>query len=260
MRNGIAGIFLLVAFSISSVFAQTSQLESQNEPKREKPEPAAESENSQPVEAGASDPSSTIRPTTKLEQPKRILGIIPNYRAVSADTQLPALSPWKKFTLATQDSFDYSSFIYAGMLAGVAQAESSVPEFGQGALGYGRYYWHSFADLVSGNYLTEFIVPAAARQDPRYYTLGHGNFFHRTGYALSRLAVTRTDSGHESLNFSEIVGNGAAAGLSNLYYPGAERTWVKTYQKWTIQIALDGASNIIKEFWPDISAALLRKH
>src|SRR5581483_8154392 len=105
--------------------------------------------------------------------------------------------------LATQDSFDYSSFIYAGMLAGVAEAESSVPQFGHGPAGYGRYYWHSLADVISGNYLTEFIVPVTTHEDPRYYTLGHGSFFHRAGYALSRLAVTRTDAGHPTFNFSE---------------------------------------------------------
>jgi hypothetical protein len=200
------------------------------------------------------------QPNTTLEQSKRILGIIPNFRAVSANTKLPPLSPWKKFRLATQDSFDYSSFIFPGMLAGVAQGKGSIPEFGHGASAYGRYYWHSLADEIAGNYLSEFVVPAATRTDPRYYTLGHGNFFHRTGYALSRLAITRTDSGHPTFNFAEVMGNGAGAGLSNLYYPAAERTWVKTYQKWSMQIALDGVSNVVKEFWPDISGVLSRKH
>jgi hypothetical protein len=179
---------------------------------------------------------------------------------VSADTQLPPLSPWHKFTLATQDSFDYSSFILAGMLAGIGQITGSVPDFGQGPRAYGRYYWHSLADEVSGNYLTGAILPVVTHEDPRYYTRGHGTFLHRTGYALSRLVITKTDSGHETFNFSEILGNGAGAGLSNLYYPGAERTWIKTRQKWTTQIALDGTFNIFKEFWPNIGAALLRKH
>lgn len=70
------------------------------------------------------------------KQSKRILWIFPNYRAVSADTQLPPLSLKTKFWLATQDSFDYSSFITAGMLAGISQAKSSYAEFGQGAKGY----------------------------------------------------------------------------------------------------------------------------
>ena len=187
------------------------------------------------------------------KQSKRILWIFPNYRAVSADAQLPPVSLKTKFWLATQDSFDYSSFITAGMLAGISQSKSSYPEFGQGAKGYGRYYWHAVADQAVGNYLTEAIMPTVTHEDPRYYTLGHGGFLKRTGYAVSRLLVTRTDSGGRTFNISEIVGNGAGAGISDLYYPSRERTWTKTGQKWVTQIALDGAFNIVKEFWPDVN-------
>lgn len=44
------------------------------------------------------------------KQPKRILWVIPNYRAMSTTTLLPPLSPKQKLWLATEDSFDYSSF------------------------------------------------------------------------------------------------------------------------------------------------------
>jgi hypothetical protein len=190
------------------------------------------------------------------KQSKRILGIFPNYRAVSANTQLPPLSLKNKFWLATQDSFDYSSFVTAGILSGVSQAKNSYPEFGSGGAAFGRYYWHAVADQAVGNYMTEAIVPALTREDPRYYTLGHGGFLKRTGYAVSRLLITRTDSGGRTFNVSEIVGNGAGAGISNTYYPSRERTWTKTGQKWLTQIALDGVFNVLKEFWPDINHAI----
>jgi hypothetical protein len=112
---------------------------------------------------------------------------------VSADTQLPPLSLREKFWLASEDSFDYSSFITTAMLAGVSRAENSYPEFGHHTAAYGRYYWHALADQAVGNYMTEAIVPAVTHEDPRYYTLGHGGFFKRTGYAVSRLLITRTD-------------------------------------------------------------------
>ena len=189
------------------------------------------------------------------KQPKRILWVIPNYRAVSANVQLPPLSLKGKFWLATQDSFDYSSFLFAGVVAGVSQARNDTPEFRHGAAAYGRYYWHSLSDQLVGNYLTEAILPAVMRQDPRYYTLGHGNgsFVRRTGYALTQLVITRTDSGGRTFNFSEIIGNGAGAGISDLYYPKQDRTASKTEQKWLLQIGLDGLFNIAKEFWPDIN-------
>jgi hypothetical protein len=193
------------------------------------------------------------------KQTKRILGIIPNFRAVSVNQKLPPQSAKEKFIGATQDSFDYSSFVYAGMLAGVAQAEDSYPEFHQGLAGYARYYWHTFADQANENYWVEFILPAGLHQDSRYYTLGHGGLVKRTAYSFSRILITRTDAGNETFNASEIVGAGAAAGISDLYYPSQERDWTKTGQRWLTNVSLDGATFIFKEFWPDINSAIFHQ-
>jgi hypothetical protein len=214
--------------------------------------------------SGAAKNGSTIdSPEPKVQsgqdqtgvQTKRILWIYPNFRSVSASTYLPPQSFKEKVWLATQDSFDYSAFIYEGIVAGISMAQKSEPSFGQGAAGYGQYYAHTFADGTIENYMVEAFVPAATKEDPRYYTLGHGGFFKRTGYAVSRLLITRTDSGGSSLNISEIVGAGAAAGIGNAYYPGGNM-WVKTYQRWGSQIFQDGLSFIAKEFWPDINRAV----
>jgi hypothetical protein len=263
-RNASAMIVLALLFWASTAFAQSSIEDAprpivapkQVTPGEPESSPELESDLNQKPESSSVPTSldaNTLGSSDDAKQSKRILWIFPNYRAVSANTQLPPLSLKDKFWLATQDSFDYSSFVSAGMIAGVSQANKSYPEFGQGAKGYGRYYWHAVADQAVGNYLTEAIVPVATHEDPRYYTLGHGGFIKRTGYAVSRLLITRTDSGGRTFNFSEIVGNGAGAGISDAYYPSRERTWTKTGQKWVTQIALDGVFNIVKEFWPDIN-------
>jgi hypothetical protein len=202
------------------------------------------------------DPSSSNVQYGK--QPKRILGIIPNYRAVSANTHLPPLTIEKKFWLATEDTFDYSNFLLVGGIAGISLAQNSQPSFGQGGAGYGQYYWHVFVDGAIENYMTEAIVPTLTREDPRYYTLGKGGFVKRTGYAVSRLFITRTDAGKKTFNISEIVGAGAAAGIGNAYYPAQSNTWVKTYQRWGTEVGLDGVFNMLKEFWPDINQAVFR--
>jgi hypothetical protein len=206
-------------------------------------------------------PASPIPPAVKNndyegKQTKRILGIIPNFRSVSVDEKLPPLSPHKKFKLTFEDTFDYSNFVYVGMLSGISQIEGSYPEFHTGPPAYARYYWHSFADTLNGNLMTEFVLPVATKEDPRYYTLGRGGFFKRNAYSVGRLLVTRTDSGGVSPNISEIIGNGAAAGVSSLYYPSQERTWTKTGQRWLTQIGLDGVANLLKEFWPDVNAKI----
>lgn len=195
----------------------------------------------------------TVPPTPIGRQTKRILGIVPNFRSVSVDEKLPPDSAADKFKESSEDAFDYSDFIFVGILAGVSQAEGSTPAFHTGAPAYGRYYWHALADQVDEDYQVEFVFPTLFRQDSRYYTLGRGGILKRTAYAFSRVLVTRTDSGHETFNASEIIGAGGAAGVSNLYYPSPERTWTKTGQRWLLNCSLDGATFIFKEFWPDIN-------
>ena len=219
--------------------------------------PAAPTAQTKP--ADPNNPNDPNDPNAQYgKQPKRILGIIPNYRAVSANTYLPPLSFEKKFWLATQDTFDYSNFLLVAGLAGVSQAQNSQPSFGQGAAGYGRYYWHTFADGGIENYMTEAIVPTLTREDPRYYTMGKGGFFKRAGYAVSRLVITRNDEGHRTFNISEIAGAGGAAGIANTYYHDQSNPWVKTYQRWGTEVGLDGVFNLLKEFWPDVNHAVFR--
>jgi hypothetical protein len=190
------------------------------------------------------------------QQTKRILDIVPNFRAISTDEKLPPQTVKEKFVTCTEDSFDYSSVFVPLMLAGYSMATKATPEFGQGAAGYGRYFWHTAVDQTIENYMVEFVVPTTTREDTRYYTLGRGGFLKRTGYALSRAVVTRSDSGKEVFNLSEVVGAGAAAGISTLYYPSRERSLGNTGKEWGIDVAVDAMAFVAKEFWPDINRKL----
>ena len=262
-----AALFFLVLFASATILAQSVEasalatpLSAQLEDATDKPLVLLPASESSPADVQPRPLPDAPQPvSTGGNQSKRILWVIPNYRAVGADVRLPPLSLKSKFVLASQDSFDYSSLVFAGFMAGIGQAGKSTPEFLQGGVGYSRYLWHSFADQAVGNYFTEFIVPSVTHEDPRYYTRFHGGVLRRTVYALDRLAITRTDSGGKSINFSEIVGNGAGAGVACLYYPRGERTWTKTGQRWATQISIDGISNVVKEFWPDIRHHVFRQ-
>jgi hypothetical protein len=221
---------------------------SSNDPEAEPPSLQQSSAPSSPSGQSASD--------QQPQQTKRILGIIPNFRAVSANTKLPPQTPKEKLLTATQDSFDYSALFLPAVLAGYGMATKQTPEFHQGAAGFARYYWHSYVDQAIENYMVEAIVPIITHQDNRYYTLGQGGFFKRTGYALSRAVITRNDAGNNTFNSSEVIGAGAAAGISNLYYPSGERTLSNTLSKWGINVGVDAGTFVFKEFWPDINHAI----
>jgi hypothetical protein len=228
------------------------------------PDPAPQSAPGAPQSSSTSAPASQNQPAQATQgessgrQTKRILGIVPNFRAVSADTKLPPEDIKEKFMDATQDSFDYSSIFIPAVIAGYNMDRRATPEFHQGAAGYARYFWHAAVDQTSENYMVEFIFPTVTREDSRYYTLGHGGFLKRTGYALSRAVITRSNSGDEVFNFSEVFGAGAAAGISNLYYPTASRSVGATGTQWVEDVGIDAASFWVKEFWPDINHHVFR--
>ena len=195
------------------------------------------------------------------QQTKRILGIVPNFQAVSANTQLPPLSLRQKFWLATEGTFDYSSFISVGIQAAVEETTNTYPEFHEGAVGYGRYYWHTFADSGVENSLVGAIFPAITHEDPRYYTLYRGSFLHRASYAVSRLWITKNDAGARRVNFSEILGSGVATEISGRYYPRQERGGAgETLERWASQLLNDGIGNVFLEFWPDIHQKFFHRH
>jgi hypothetical protein len=187
------------------------------------------------------------------KQTKRVLGIVPNFSSVSADTKLPPQTAKQKLTLATKNSFDYSSFLIAGIQAGTSMNGKSYPEFHQGAAGYARYYWHTLADTADENFMVGGVGPIVFHQDNRFYTMGHGGFRKRTWYAVTRVIVSRTDNGNSTFNFSEIVGSGAASGISTLYYPKQYQTWTKVGQKWLTSDLIDCFNFFWKEYWPDVN-------
>jgi hypothetical protein len=195
-------------------------------------------------------------------QTKRILYIFPNFRAISAETHLPPQSVNEKFITASEDSLDYSAFVLPALLAVELELTNTTPEFGHGGVGYGRYVWHAALDQANQIYFVEFIVPSITREDTRYYTLGPGGGgkLKRIGYAISRTVIARDLDGHDTFNFGEILGAGAAAGVSNLYYPTHERTFGNTAGKWGGKVGGDAITFILREYWPDINHFLFHGH
>jgi hypothetical protein len=261
-------VFVLFVFFLPTIASSQAQNTDPTDPPFENAQQSPTTQNN-PAPAPPSDSGAVSLPdpapqdkknNSQGQQTKRMFGVVPNFAAVSANTQLPPLSTREKFSLAAHDSvLDYSSYTWTGILAAQAMALNSDPELGSGIVGYGRYYWRTFTDGVSGAFFTEAIVPAITHEDPRYYTLGQGGLLRRTGYAISRAFVTKTDSGGTSFNFSEVVGNGLEAGLSNAYYPPEERGLTQTTVNWGTQMESAVLNHIFQEFWPDIRRKLLRR-
>lgn len=185
------------------------------------------------------------------ELPKRIFWIIPNYRSHPSFSESKPLSTGAKFKLAARDSFDPGTFLLAGAIAGIGQASNSTKSYGQGMAGYGRYYGAAYGNVMIGDFMTEAIFPSMLKQDPRYFRRGTGSTWSRLGYAMGQIFITHGDDRRTQFNFSEILGNSTAVAISNAYVPD-NRTAADAARQLGIQLGIDMAGNILKEFAPDL--------
>jgi hypothetical protein len=206
--------------------------------------------------AQAAPPADPVQQAPTLPEPvgeKRVLGVLPNFRTVEDTGVYMPITAREKLTIATKDTLDFPLVIVGAGLAGLGQLTDSHEDFGQGVSGYARRWATSYADQLTGNYMTEGLMPILFHEDPRYFRRGRGRggVWSRTFYAASRIFVTKTDSGGTSFNFAEVLGNAASAGIANSYYPN-ERTFGDNMGRLTTQLATDAVSQILKEFWPDI--------
>lgn len=212
----------------------------------------------EPQQTQVKDPNSKQAPAnegapTRKQQPKRILGIMPNYRAVSAGAIPPPPTAKEAFKIATQNSFDYSSFVFVGLTSLIAEGEETHPKLGKGVPGFWAYSWRGFVDKVDGNYWVIFALPTVLHEDERYFAKGEGPKLKRAVYSSSRVFITPNYQGHNTLNIAELAGRGIAQGISTTYYPSSDRSAGALAQKWGYAIMRDAMTNTFREFWPDIA-------
>jgi hypothetical protein len=183
----------------------------------------------------------------------RIFWTMPNFLTLENADKIPPLTAGQKFKVVGRSLIDPSEFVLIGFVAGLGQASDSNPTYGQGAQGYAKRYGTSYADNAVENFMASAVLPSLLHQDPRYYQVGHGSFARRAGHALARVVITRTDSGKEQFNYSEVFGAGVAATISTYtYHPESERSFSNVASVWSTQIGWDVVTYMLKEFWPDL--------
>ena len=193
------------------------------------------------------------RPRSSQQQPKRILGLMPNYRAVSAGEIPPPPTPKQAFKIATENSFDYSSFAFVGITSLMAEGSDSHPALGKGVPGFWRYSWRGFVDKTDGNYWVIFALPTVLHEDERYYAKGQGPVLDRAVYSASRILITPNYDGQNTFNGAELLGRGISQAISLSYYPSSDRTFEQIAEKYGWALGRDAVTNVFREFWPDIS-------
>ncbi len=182
------------------------------------------------------------------EEQQRVLGVIPNFYVSYVPNAAP-LTAHQKFALAWRSSIDPMTILATASFAGVQQATNSFSGYGQGAQGYGKRFAANYADGFIGSMIGGAILPALMKQDPRYFYKGTGTVRARLLYVLANSVVCKGDNGHWQGNYSGILGGIAAGGISNLYYPAADRSGLSlTFENAFIGIGVGTMEDFFQEF------------
>ena len=184
----------------------------------------------------------------KAEEKQRVLGVFPNFY-ISYVWNAEPLTTKQKFQLAWRTSIDPVTFAISGIIAGIEQWQNYFSGYGQGSEGYAKRFGASYGDAFIGTMIGGAILPAVLHQDPRYYYKGTGSVWSRSLYAISTVVITKGDNGRWQPNYSNVLGNLAAAGISNTYYPPGDRTGAQvTIDNALIGTASGAVSALLQEF------------
>jgi hypothetical protein len=182
------------------------------------------------------------------EEQQRVVGFVPNYFVTYSKNVAP-LTAKQKYSLGFHVILDPTHFLFAGIAAGIEQADDAFPGYHQGAAGYGKRYGASLADSTTATLLRGSVYPALFHQDPRYFYKGTGTNWERTKYALETAVICKGDNGHWQPNYSDLAGELTAAGLSNIYYAPSDRHGAGlTFENAFLGLAGVGVGHLLQEF------------
>jgi Carboxypeptidase regulatory-like domain len=182
------------------------------------------------------------------QEKQRVLGVFPNFY-VSYEKDAVPLSASQKFRLALRMSLDPTTFATSALTAGVEQSQNDFSGYGRGALGYAKRFGASYGDGFTSMLIADAILPSILHQDPRYLYKGTGSIRSRALYAIASVVICRGDNGHWQPNYSNVFGNLASAGISNIYYPSTDRNSARLTIDNSLIITASGAiGSLLEEF------------
>jgi hypothetical protein len=212
------------------------------------------------LQASTSSPTPTPMPSpAPSKSDTRVVAVVPAFNVATFDTKTP-LTANQKFHLFWRSTLDPFNLIAPAVKSVIYHGAGLNSGFGSGASGFFKRYGAAIADGGTGRFFRSYMYPALLHEDPRYFRIANGTKKSRTGYALTRVFVTRTDAGNNRFNWSKLLASFSSSALSNTYYPQENRGVGFTFTGVGFTYVGEAAMNVVKEFWPDISAKRKARH
>ncbi|HET9837390.1 MAG TPA: hypothetical protein VFR84_04085 [Candidatus Angelobacter sp.] len=210
-------------------------------------------------------PQAPQPPQPRLAQMKNLIKT--QVRRALDGKPYPALQDWQPLT--GREKFDYflhstyapRTFVNAGVdvISNRIKGRDRNPEYETGLMGLGQHYGIELATAETDVFFKRFLFPALLRQDPRYFRNPDLPFFKRALYSMTRVVITRTDSGGETFNSSSFLGAFSARALGDLYVPGQRQGMHPLTGCISYNLLRDAGMNLVHEFWPDFRRKFLHR-
>jgi hypothetical protein len=243
--------------------AATRQSPAPENPAEANSAPAVEPGQGQQEPAGpqAPLPNALTYPANKLATGSKRIGI-----GVIATLPPPIdqkrLTPKDKFQIYIHQNYGPQNFILPAFSAGFAMLHppSGYPrEWEDGGGAFGRWYGAQFVSSTS-NRTGRLLAQIAFHEDPRYVPSGSKNVALRIAHALAFTVVDKTDSGHNTLAFSNFAGAAAGGFVGMSFYPEGHNDVAHAEQRALRGLETIAVRNIITEFRPEWEPTLKRIH
>jgi hypothetical protein len=149
--------------------------------------------------------------------------VLPSLGTTHPQLALTYSRPTQKTKLGNYlfDTFGPYPIVGAGFAAGINQAESTPPDWKQGAEGYGKRFGSNFA-IAAVSTTTRYALAKAFREDTLYSRCECKGLFPRLSHAvISTFTSRRGDDGHRVFSFPALVAPYAGT-MTAVYawYPG----------------------------------------
>jgi hypothetical protein len=178
------------------------------------------------------------------------------YGVVDPGTPAAPLGVGDKMTFWLHEEFSPLSLVPLFSASGYAQVTNSDPKYGSDSGAFGERLGAIALRQASMRFFSDSLFPTLLRTDPRYFRMGSGRPVKRGLYAVERLVVTQNDSGKRVVNYSDLAGRLAGAGLTAAYYPEPSIKTTVVVRTWATSVGGAAIGNLFDEFWPDIRDAV----
>jgi hypothetical protein len=178
---------------------------------------------------------------------------------VNPGEKIPRLTVRDKLLFPVHEELRWTTLVPVLFDAEYGNITESDPKYGSNGEAFGKRLGASALHQATSRVLTDGLLPIAFHEDPRYYRQAYGSYQSRTWHALRRVVITQSDSGHRTFNFSDILGRGMGAALTQTYYPSASVNTEVVMRSWGYSVLALGGGNLFEEFWPDIRAKVFHR-